>query len=269
MIDLTSAASTPTIATTPPRTVTTSPTAPASSAAVTVESSLPSTAPAVPVMEVESSAEEVVNVPSSSTSPASHTQVEIMELRAQEAEAALEAIRAKRMLAEARSTQASTRQHSRAPSVAAPEVEHFDIADPEERETNSSNNANNMHDPVIEHGEVTLPLAATHEASASSRVDQLREFWSSFQRSDSTPRAMIAPALTPPPAHQVDDARDRKIDELRRQLQDLEQRTRPTRTSPDTATPARNIDFAQPHDIHKPKISEWGTFSETLAYPTV
>ena len=195
-------------------------------------------------------------MPSSSTSPASHTQVEIMELRAQEAEAALEAIRAKRMLAEARSTQASTRQHSRTPSVAAPEVEHFDIADPEERETNSNNNANNMHDPVIEHGEVTLPLAATHEPSASSRVDQLREFWSSFQRSDSTPRAMIAPALTPPPAHQVDDARDRKIDELRRQLQDLEQRTRPTRTSPDTANQAKNIDFAQPHYIHQPKISE-------------
>ena len=62
--------------------------------------------------------------------------------------------------------------------------------------------------------------------------------------------------LTPPPVHQVDDARDRMIDELRQQLQDLERRTRPTRTSPDVANPARNIDFAQPHDIHKPKISE-------------
>ena len=190
-------------------------------------------------------------MPSSSTSSASRTQVEIMELKAQEAQAALEAIRARRMLAEARSSQASTQRNSRAPSVAAPEVEHFDIADPEER-----NNDNNMHDPVIEHGEVVLPLAAETETHAQSRVDQLREFWSSLSRPDSPPRASIPLAATPPPAHPADDARDKKIEELRKQLQDLEQRTRPTRTSPDAVTHAKNFDFDQLNSNSKPTIQE-------------
>ena len=140
-----------------------------------------------------------------------------MELKAQEAEAALAAIQARRMLAEARSTQASSRTHSRAPSVVAAEVEHFDITDPEDRNDNMNNPVieRGMNSPVIEHGEVILPIRT------SSRVDQLRDFWSSLNRPNVTPRTPLPVAVTPPTSsappdalrdeRQRDDARDRKI----------------------------------------------------------
>ena len=62
--------------------------------------------------------------------------------------------------------------------------------------------------------------------------------------------------MTPPPAHPADDVRDKKIEELRKQLQDLEQRTRPTRTSPDSVTHAKNFDFDQLNSNSKPTIQE-------------
>ena len=124
--------------------------------------------------------------------------------------------------------------HSRAPSVAPAEAEHFDIS-----------NAVPPEEVIIDQGEVVLPTI-----ECATEVDQLCEFWTSISlptpRTDrSRPDLNIpepASPIAPPTVNS--DARDFKIAELQKQLPDLERRTKPTRTPPEGSHHS-GIDFTK------------------------
>ena len=241
---------------------------PPESAVTVASSSVPSTVLAAPIVEIES-ADNIYEVASATTSTSSEA-IEVLELRAQAAEAAQAAAEARLRLAEARSSRSTSRAvstvASRAPSVAngesLAEPEHFDISDPAP--------IVEINDIVVEHGEVVLPTT-----EPSTRVDQLREFWSSLGRPSTGPSsarpADTIPNIAPESLNALDaDARDQKIAELQKQLLELERRTRPTRTSPDGShhsvtdlvEPAKVMNPIQTKTIVRPPgldRSEYGT----------
>ena len=102
-------------------------------------------------------------------------------------------------------------------------------------------------DVTIEQGEVVLPTI-----ECATKVDQLREVWTSISRP--TPKSdrprpdlnLTEPASSNAPPILNSDARDLKIAELQKQLQELERRTKPTRTSPEGSHHS-GIDFIKPH----------------------
>ena len=200
-----------------------------SSAAATIDM-------AAPIVEVESSDNVFENTSSHAPTSTSNEEMELRELRSKAAKAAEDApaaADARRLLVEARSSRASSivtsNVTSGCPSRAA---EHIDIGD----DTVPS------ADAIIQHGEMILPIT-----EPATRVDQAREFWTSLSRAE-----LVDPgrgSAEPTSARQADnlqhfhavetpnimdtDVRNLKVAGLYKQLQELERRTKPTRTSPE------------------------------------
>ena len=136
-------------------------------------SSAPSTVYVAPVLEVSGSEPvEVSSATSGSSGSVSDHNLEILQPQAEAAEAAQRAVEARLRLAEARSSQATPRAlsiaPSTAPSVRGDAVERFDISDDPEADapvaergdtgpTEENHNEGNF-DVIIEGNNVVLPL---------------------------------------------------------------------------------------------------------------
>ena len=127
------------------------------------------------------------------------------------------------------------------------------------------------HHAIIDQGDVVLPIV--EPTPPPGRVDRLLDFWNSFSNYEASgsQQGQLSQRREPEPQQAASsaeqDARDRKIAELQAQLQELERKTRPTKTSPGSSHHSVKAIQSKPdHHIPIPKVmrppgldSEFGT----------